>query len=224
MTGLSNEGAVTTVLHGGAGTTGTWTQIVLADMAANSVDSDQYTDASIDPIHLANQTKSMYWPAGAITTDGTVCTDPSERQVNTTGPRQFQINCTANSSSAIMYGHAVMPDGWDGGTVTFEFASINENATPSGDYQWDVECQAAGDGEAVDATYGTPVADNTLTYTTDGDIEFITSADVTCACTTSCLGGDVLYWRAFGSAGSSAQHSDIYQVGVKMEYAWNPAD
>jgi hypothetical protein len=48
--------------------------IELADMAANSVDSDQYVDGSIDAIHIANRTRTIYVPASpedhTITHDG----------------------------------------------------------------------------------------------------------------------------------------------------------
>lgn len=163
------------------------------------------------------ETRSFWFGAGALSTDGTQCTDPAERTVNS-GPKTWAVNCADNAGS-ILYGSVTMPDSYNGGTVTFELVAENENATPSGNLDMDFSAMCRGDSDAVNSTWGTGVQ-ALVGFDTQYDIEMATTAAVTPDGT--CAAGDTLFWRAVMDAtGTTSQVADLYIFGVKMEYPTN---
>jgi len=159
--------------------------------------------------------KSVYWGAGAMTADGTNCTDPAEVTLDS-GPETWTISCADNNGS-IFYGNVVMPDSWDAGTVTFElvlFHATTETITYGGDFS----AKCTGDGEDFSGvSWGTAIAAD-VSIVTANLIEKQTTNAVTA--TGTCAGGDLLYWRyviAAGRFSTNAANADV--VGVKMEYS-----
>jgi len=92
---------------------------------------------------------TIVWDAAGITADGTQCADPAKVQINS-GPRQYTIICTDNDAS-FMFGHVLMPDSWDAGTVSFSLEYL-QTAADTDVLNADVECQCHGHGETVDNT------------------------------------------------------------------------
>jgi hypothetical protein len=168
---------------------------------------------------LNDYVRSMYWPAGSLSSDGTNCTDPAEVTLNS-GPKLYTISCADNAAS-IVYGSVVMPDAWDAGTVTFEITAwhgTTETITFAGDFS--AQCRAAG--EVPSSTWGTAVAAD-VSITTANQIEMATTAAVTAAGT--CAAGDALFWRWVMDATTcpaNCANTDI--VGVKMEYSSGASD
>ena len=137
------------------------------DLAANVLDSDAYVDASIDPIHIATHTRSMYWGAGAMEVDGTQCSAPVAVLLHATGPKPLTIAC-ADSDSGTISGSTVMPDGWDGSTVIFEIA-LGQIAAATTVFDMDFEGQCIGTTEDFLTFAGTGEVQATVTLVADDD-------------------------------------------------------
>jgi hypothetical protein len=181
-------------------------------------------------------TRSMQWGAGAMSVDGTNCVAPVEATINS-GPKQFVIVCGDNDASLI-YGSTIMPDGYDGGTVTFELSLVNLNAdpdsdTPDSDYDVDFSVSCRGNSDVVNNTYGSEKAadvdfDAAGSCGASGCVQYelvqVTTEAVTGNGT--CAGGDALFWiGAVDATGTtSTQVADINLLNVKMEYTWTPGD
>ena len=84
-----------------------------------------------------------------MSADGAKGAEPSEVTINS-GPKQFAVICTDNDA-ATLYGHTTMPDGWDGGTLTFELVYLQTAADTSA-LNSDISAQCHGAGETVNST------------------------------------------------------------------------
>ena len=189
-------------------------------MAANSVDSDSYVDGSVDPVHLANLTKSMWWGAGALSADGTNCAKAVEVTINS-GPKLWSIICADNDAS-IIHGSTVMPDGWNAGTVTFELNYIQTAADTSA-LNADVKAQCRNATTTVNSTYGSEVAIDDAAVTGSNAIDATTSGAVTADGT--CAAGDLLVWQvAIDATGTTTAMATLNILGAKMEWTWNADD
>lgn len=167
--------------------------------------------------------QTMYWGSGAATSDGTQCADPVEVTINS-GPKQFTVIC-AETDTATLTGSLMMPDGWNAGTVTFQLSYI-QTAADTGSMKSDIECQARGAAETVNNTWSAEIAIDDAAVTGSNALDTTTSAAVTCDCTTSCQGGDILYWRwSVDATGTpTTDYSTLNIIGMKMEYTWAPED
>ena len=162
---------------------------------------------------------SVVWSAGGISADGTQCADPTETTINS-GPKQYTIICTDNASS-IFYGFTPMPDGWDGGTVTFELQALN-TAADTNVLDFDFSCQSRGDSDTVSSTWGT-AQNASITFSTANDIEHATTAAVTCD--GSPAAGDTLFWRAvMDDTATTTAVATAHIMAVKMEYTGSVDD
>ena len=165
---------------------------------------------------------SAYWLAAGISADGTQCADAAQAVINS-GPEIYTIICADNDASQIE-GHIQMPDSWDGGTVVFEL-DILQTAADTAVFNSDVSVQARGATEAVNNTFGTEVAMDDAAVTGSNAIDQVTSGAVTPNCTTSCVGGDTLFWRLeFDAAGTTTGVTTLHILGMKMEYTSNVGD
>lgn len=161
----------------------------------------------------------MYWPAGALSADGTQCADPAEVTINS-GPKQYAIICTDNDASVI-HGSVVMPDSWDAGNLTMELVYV-QTAANTGALEWDIYAQCRGAAETVNNTWETAV--NVIDAATTGSnaVDHTTSGNVTCA---SDAAGDTLFWKIeIDAAGTAATMASMNFLGVKMEYTSNVGD
>jgi len=160
--------------------------------------------------------KSIYWSAGAMSSDGTNCADPAEVTINS-GPKQYTIICTENDSSR-MHGMAVMPDSWDGGTVTFEVSYV-QTAADNGSVALEIAAACRGTGETVNGTYGTEVDVDDAAVTGNSAVDTTTSSAVTPNGT--CAAGDLLYWYLDIDAtdNPTTAAATLHFLGVKMEYS-----
>jgi hypothetical protein len=161
--------------------------------------------------------KSMWFGAGALSTDGTQCPDPVERTINS-GPKVWVINCADNAGS-IIYGSVVMPDSYSGGDVTFQPWAENEDATPSGVLNFDFSVMCRSSGNVVNATWGTGV-EVAISFSGQYEAEGATTLAVTP--NGPCLQGDTIFWRAvMDDTATTTQVTSTYILGVKMEYPTN---
>lgn len=182
--------------------------------------TDGLTIDSSGNVTLANnliEYKSYWFGAGALSSDGTNCLNPEERQVSG-GPKSWTIKCSDKDAS-IIYGNVGMPDGYNGGPVTFELQAFNENAAPTGNLSIAFSAMCRTDSETINATWGTPVS-STITFSAQYNIEH--SNTVTVTPNGSCTEGEHIFWRGVMSAASTTtQVANTYTLGVKMEYPTN---
>jgi hypothetical protein len=176
----------------------------------------------------------MYWGAGAISVDGTDCSDPTEVTINS-GPEVYTIACPMGSSetNGILYGSTVMPDGWNGGTVTLELTTYMTTDAGSGTMHTEAFISCRTDDETINNTWGTSIDIDIVTVAGDAANEILTaeSADIT---GNGCAAGESLFWKIEicdtdatpdGNCTSSAGlENDFSILGVKMEYTWFPPD
>jgi len=166
----------------------------------------------------ATEVRSMYWGAGAMSTDGTQCVAPAEVTIGSWG-KMFTVICADNDAST-MTGSAQMPDGWDAGTVTFELSYI-QDAADTAIMNADVAARCAGATETP-AAYGTEVAIDDAAVTGTDAMDNTTSAAVTAGGT--CAAGDFLQWQIQVAVETTTAVASLHFVGVKMEYTTDIGD
>lgn len=170
--------------------------------------------------------KSVWFPAGSLSTDATQCGDPSEVTINS-GPKQYTIVCADNDAGTI-WATAVMPDGWNAGTITVELIVYSATSTPAGDYDIDFAAGCRDPGTAINATVGTEVAAD-IDFDASGscggsacdqyDVVTVTTSAITPDGT--CVAGDYLYIRGqLDAAGTTATVANVNILGLKVEYTW----
>jgi hypothetical protein len=163
--------------------------------------------------------KSIWFGAGALSTDGTQCAAPAEVTPVASGPKVWSVLC-ANNSASVMMGSVRMPDSWDGGTVTFTHV-YQQTAADTGALNGDIACQARSNGEAPSSTYGTAIAIDDAAVVGGGSNDMTTSAAVTCA-GTGLAGGDMLYWKyILDATGTTTAVGTLHHLGFTMEYTVN---
>lgn len=157
--------------------------------------------------------KAIWLGAAALSTDGTNCTDPAERTINS-GPKLYTILCADNSSS-IIYGSFQAPLNWDGGTLTFSQVLV-QTAADTNPINADVSAQCKGGTEVVNSTWGTSQAmDASVTGSNANDI--ITSAAVTPS--GSCAAGDMVYFRyVVDATGTTTAMGTLHTLGFTVRY------
>lgn len=169
---------------------------------------------------LSKIVDSIFWDAGGMTPDGTQCADATRQTINS-GPTQYTVICADNDASSL-YGHAIMPDSWDGGTVTLELEYVQTAADTSA-LNADVAMMCRGATETINSTWGSEVAIDDAAVTGSNGVDHTTSAAVTPNGT--CAGGDTLYWRIqLDATGTTTAVATLHFLGAKVEYTSNIGD
>ncbi len=229
--GSTNE--VMTVEPGGLLTTAVGLDAIGAvDMDYGSADVTDHTfitdgtgdaeivlpDDSIGSSEIDTIVESFVWPAGAMVSDGTNCAAAASNTIGTNGPA-YTVICTDNDASTV-YGDLLMPDSWNGGTVVFKIAVI-QDAADTGNLQADISAQCRGDTEAAGG-FGTEIAmDDTMTGS--DAVNIVASAAVTP--TGTCAGGDWLQWRwQMDAAGTTTAVATLNIMSMVMEWTSTVGD
>ena len=161
--------------------------------------------------------KSIWFGAASLSVDGTNCATPAEATPVASGAKLYTIICADNDSSR-MYGSVIMPDGWDGGTLTFE-ALVVQTAADTNVIEYQVAAQCKGDTESLVATssYGTEVVWSD-TMSGSGKANFSTSGSVTPSGT--CAAGDFLaFYVDIGATTTTTSMATVHIIGFKVEYS-----
>jgi len=163
-------------------------------------------------------TKSVFWRADEIVSDGVQCAAHSDVQINS-GPEIPTIVCADNDAS-IIEGETAMPYGWNGGSLIFEIHYV-QTAADTAQFSADVDVQCCENSAGtVDNSYGTPVALDDASVSGSNKIDTVTSAAVTPSGT--CSGdSDWIFWRiSLDAAGTTTAVATLNIVGVTMKYTW----
>lgn len=190
------------------------------DNGSDYIDGAAIEDNGIGSGKISTVVDSMYWDAGGMTPDGTQCADAAKVTINS-GPAQYTIICADNDASTI-YGHVVLLDSWDAGTITFELEYL-QTAADTNALNSDIACECRGAGETVDNTWGTEQAIDDAGVTGSNAVDHTTSAAVTCNGT--CAAGDTIYWRLqIDATGTTTAVATLHILGMKAEYTSNFGD
>lgn len=159
----------------------------------------------------------IYWNAGEMVVDSAQCAVATAVALVIGGPTPLTIACTDNDAGTIS-GITVMPDEWDGGTVTFTVA-LGQISAATTVFDMDFEGQCIGSTEAYLAFAGTGEQSAAVTLVADDDAFLATTAAVTLNGST-CAGGDIVSWRGAidGGGGNTSVGTEVVIVGVKMEF------
>lgn len=194
-------------------------------------DKQMSGDATMDKggvVTLSDQVHSIYWRMDLDQTQvgGTGAGNECEVLsgfVVTNGPAMQWVVCD-DSDDGFFGGTVVMPDAWDGGTVTIEMDTAQILASTGGfDVDFEVVCTSSGDDFVAFADANMQAAD--ITMVADDDFLTVTTSPITVNGTT-CAGGDFLAWRGDVDAAGTATSSEtlIAVIGIKMEYTTTIGD
>lgn len=159
--------------------------------------------------------KSVFFPAGALSTDGTQCAAPAEVTINS-GAKRWTIICAGNDSSTI-YGEVQMPDSWDGGTVTM-MGEFVQTAADTSAMNSDIAFACRANGDTINNTWGTEVAMDIANMGGSNKINTVTTAAATPNGT--CTGGSTLLqfrWQ-LDATGTTTAVATLHVLGFKLEY------
>jgi hypothetical protein len=179
-------------------------------------------DGSAPPTQMnaaapSTEVRSMYWGAGAMSSDGTGCGAPTEVVIPVAaGIKQHGIICIDGGT---IYGSTHMPDGWDTtGDILFTLSASAPSGTETlaGDFSF----QCKGDSGAIDNTWATGGAAD-ITFTTTDDFEEVDIGTIDAD--TECNAGDAFWWRwVVDDATNTNTVASI--LGVKLEYVSSIGD
>ena len=189
---------------------------VEADTAILTVDPDASTTLGQTTFGTNYKPKKSVWfDAGALSTDGTQCAAPTE--VTTFGPKKYTIICVENNSGR-MTGYMAMPDSWDGGTITLT-PFYSNSAADTGSVALEGAAACRGAGETFNGTFGTEVEIDDAAITGSGGIDSTTSGAITPNGT--CAASDFLYFYVDIDAtdNPTTAAATLHFLGVKMEYS-----
>lgn len=182
-----------------------------------TVDPDAASTLAMHQIAAAYRWKKSVWfGAGALSTDGTQCAAPAEVTINS-GPKIWTVICTENDAST-MYWSFKSPDNWDGGTFTVDHVYI-QTAADTGSMLGELSAQCHGNGETVDSTWGSVVELDDAAVTGSNKNDMITSTAVTPAGT--CAAGDMVYfrWQYDATGNPTTAAATLNHVGFRVEYS-----
>jgi hypothetical protein len=160
---------------------------------------------------LGPSVKPIYFDAGALTADGTLCADPTEQTLNS-GPKTWAFSC-ADDNGSIFYGKVRMPSTYNGGTVTFTL-SLYHATTETITFAGDFSAQCRDTTSTINSTWGTAVAAD-VSITTAHRVAEATSAAVTP--NGSCAASSWLIFRYVVDATNfSANSANAKVIGVTI--------
>jgi hypothetical protein len=145
----------------------------------------------------------------------------------TNGPRRAAVTCTASNTDGIDV-DLLMPDNWNGGTITVTLAAVYSGTTHAGhvfDMNFSGQCVRHGDPVAAFAITSGVTAESAsnvevqLTASGTANRELLgTSAPITLAGT--CAGGAHVYVHGLvdNSSTTFTPLSELKLVGLKLEY------
>jgi len=185
---------------------------IAADSTAqiNLASAGQIRVAGVDPFRSIILSAAGGWPT---TTGG--CASPAKVE-STTNKQNYYVLDFDQSTDENAEWTLVMPDSYDGGTITAIFYWTA--ATGSGNVIWAIKGRSYADDEAIDQAYGTAVG------VTDG---LITTGDVHVSSATSAVtlagtpaGGELIQIRIYRKASDTGDtlNADARLIAVKIEY------
>lgn len=160
--------------------------------------------------------KSFFIGAGGWYGDGTNCPERPTAVTHNSGPKVPVFVCGSGANGDLDT-HVVMPDDWDGGTITLEM-EYSQTAADTNAMNSDVKAQCRGAGETPSSTWGTSVPIDDTNVTGSSAIDHTTSGAITPAGT--CAAGDSLFLRwTLDVTGTTTAEATLRIFGGKVTYS-----
>jgi hypothetical protein len=159
--------------------------------------------------------KSVWIPAGAMSTDGTQCAAPAEVTINS-GAKRYTIICADNDSSTA-YAELAGLDDWDGGVIYVRGYFI-QTAADTSNMNSDIAAACRPDSEIVNNTWGTEVAMDTA-MEGSSNMDTVLTAAITPNGT--CTGAGTLLqlrWQ-LDATGTTTAVATLHLVGFQLKYS-----
>lgn len=185
------------------------------DFSAGTKDVTNDVPAATQNAALRQGTHTIWVPASAMV------------PAITSGAAAAQLEATSNAqnyrvldfdASSDEYAHfqVAMPDSWDEGTVTFQ-AFWSTTATDTDGVAWGLQGVANGDGDPIDASWGTAVVVTDVGQSAAGDV-LVTSESAAVTIAGTPAAGDVCFFRLLRdvSNGSDTMTEDARLIGIKL--------
>lgn len=151
--------------------------------------------------------------AGAYPATTTGCAAAALSEASTNKQNYYGLGFDTSADEYCCW-TTVMPDNWDGGTVTAIFYWTATGG--SGDVNFAIQGRAYANDDAIDQAYGTAVG-VTDTLITAGDVH-ITAATGAVTIGGSPAGGQMVMWRVYRDVSEDNIAQDVLLLGVKIEY------
>lgn len=179
-------------------------------------------DVTMNASPIAQGLHSIWVPATAMlaaTTSG-----PASAQIEEgTNKQNYKVADLDGSADEYLHFQIAFPKSWNLGTVSFQ-VFWRSTATDTDGVAWGLEAVAVGDGDAIDAAWGTAVVvtDAAQSAATKLYVSAISNA-VTIAGTPAV--GDLVFFRLFRDVSDAADtHAeDARLIGIKILYTINAA-
>jgi hypothetical protein len=155
--------------------------------------------------------------AGGSPTTTSGCASPAKVEAGTNDVDYYVLDFDATAQEYAFW-NVVMPDSYDGGTVTAEFYWTSAAGSAGGTVVWGIAARGYTNDEAIDAAYGTPqeVSDD---WIADGDIH-ISAATSAITLAGTPAGGEFVAFRVFRDPADANDDltGDARLLAVKIEY------
>jgi hypothetical protein len=174
---------------------------------------DDATGKQLVPVH-AGAMRSSAAPAAAC--GNTFDSGTSDVIITTC---DFDDGTSVASERADFY--LPMPKSWDEGTFTFQFIWTTNTGSAGQTVQLTLACSAIGDGDALNAIFGTAVAVSDTWSAATAEHVSAESAAVTCSGTPA--ENDVVYFRLVRDTANDDMTGDLKLIAVKIWYTNNAA-
>lgn len=155
--------------------------------------------------------------AGAIPSTTSGASGPTSQELTTNDVMITTFNFDKDVDEYIQW-EAVMPDNWDGSTITAVFYWSHAATVTNFDVVWGLQARAYADGDALDQTWGTA---QTVTDTGGtADDNYISSATSAITVGGSPAAGQKIIFRAFRDADNVSDNLDVDARlhSIKIEY------
>lgn len=191
--------------------------IVAKLTGVDTLDSDLNLAAGVNfKVAGADPYRTIILPAGGLsptTTNGCASVATAEATTNKVDYKVLDFDQSTEENAFINF---VMPDSWDGGTITAQF--IWTTAASSGNVIWGLKGRAIADDGAIDQSYGT-AQEVTDGFIAAGDIH-ISSATSAITLAGSPAGGQFVHLKVYRKAADASDtlNGDARLIAVKLEY------
>lgn len=170
-------------------------------------------------VNNANPKRSLVLSAsGGNPTTTSGCASPVKVEAGTNDIDYYVLDFDTTTEERAFW-NVVMPDNWDGGTVTAQFYWTNASGSSTQTVAWGIKARAFADDAAIDQAYGTEVT-TTDTWLAQGDVH-ISAVSSAITVGGSPAGGQYVVFNVGRKVASDNMTGDARLLSVRIEYGIN---
>lgn len=153
--------------------------------------------------------------AGGAPTTTIPCGGPTKNEAGTNDIDYYTLDFD-NATEERAFWNVIMPDNYDGGTITAVFYWTNAAGGAAETVDWGIKAGSWTNDDALDAAYGTEIT-TTDTWIAQGDLHVSASSSaVTIAGTPA--GGDLVIFNVGRKVATDDLTGDAQLIAVKIKY------